>query len=59
MLKKSSKTGLVVKKKKKSNKLISKHSFMCGPTKFTVDKKYKFLKMMGGGAYGVVCSAIN
>lgn len=32
---------------------------MCGPTKFTVDKKYKFLKMMGGGAYGVVCSALN
>jgi mitogen-activated protein kinase 1/3 len=32
---------------------------MCGPTKFTVDKKYKFLKMMGGGAYGIVCSALN
>lgn len=59
MLKKSSKNGLVVKKKKKSTKTITKHTFMCGPTKFSVNKKYKFLKMMGGGAYGVVCSALN
>ncbi len=32
---------------------------MCGPTKFTVEKRYKFIKMMGGGAYGVVCSAMD
>ena len=47
-----------MKKKKNSTKVMIKHTFMCGPTKFTVDKKYKFIKMMGGGAYGVVCSAL-
>ena len=24
-----------------------------------MDSKYKFIKLMGGGAYGVVCSALN
>lgn len=24
-----------------------------------VDKRYKFIKMMGGGAYGVVCAALD
>lgn len=24
-----------------------------------MDNKYKFIKLMGGGAYGVVCSALD
>ena len=28
-------------------------------TTFVVDKKYEFIRMMGGGAYGVVSSALN
>lgn len=24
-----------------------------------MDKKYQYIKMMGGGAYGVVCAALN
>jgi serine/threonine protein kinase len=24
-----------------------------------VDKKYDYIKLMGGGAYGVVCAALN
>lgn len=26
---------------------------------FVVDKKYDYIKVMGGGAYGVVCAAHN
>jgi len=44
-----------------------KHSFDCGSntsvliqvTTFVVDRKYEYIKMMGGGAYGIVCSALN
>ncbi len=28
-------------------------------TKFEVDTKYEFIKMMGGGAYGVVCACLD
>lgn len=28
-------------------------------TTFVVDKKYEYIKLMGGGAYGVVCAALN
>lgn len=24
-----------------------------------MDKKYEYIKLMGGGAYGVVCAALN
>jgi serine/threonine protein kinase len=24
-----------------------------------VDKKYEYIRLMGGGAYGVVCAALN
>ena len=27
--------------------------------KFEVDRKYQFIKMMGGGAYGVVCACLD
>lgn len=36
-----------------------KHAFECGGQTFVVDDKYEFIKQIGHGAYGVVCSAIN
>lgn len=37
----------------------SKTSFQCGGQTFTVDAKYEYIKQVGHGAYGVVCSALN
>ena len=34
-------------------------TFECGGTTFTVESKYEFIKQIGHGAYGVVCSANN
>lgn len=34
-------------------------SFECGGTTFNVDAKYEYIKQIGHGAYGVVCSATN
>nr|AAR04351.1 putative MAPK [Tetrahymena thermophila] len=36
-----------------------KHKFDCGQTIFVVDEKYEYIKQIGYGAYGVVCSAVN
>ncbi|CAD8177060.1 unnamed protein product [Paramecium octaurelia] len=36
-----------------------KHAFECGGQTFVVDEKYEFIKQIGQGAYGVVCSAKN
>eukprot|EP01016_Furgasonia_blochmanni_P004780 TRINITY_DN1184_c0_g3_i6.p1 TRINITY_DN1184_c0_g3~~TRINITY_DN1184_c0_g3_i6.p1 ORF type:complete len:410 (-),score=102.49 TRINITY_DN1184_c0_g3_i6:104-1333(-) len=36
-----------------------KHAFECGGTTFIVDDKYEYIKLIGQGAYGVVCSALN
>lgn len=36
-----------------------KHSFKCGDSTFVVDNKYEFIKQIGHGAYGMVCSANN
>lgn len=36
-----------------------KHSFVVSGTTFTVDTHYEFIKQIGHGAYGVVCSAID
>ena len=47
------------KKEKKQVIPAGKHSFECGPTTFVVDDKYEYIKLMGGGAYGVVCAALN
>lgn len=41
----------------KQKKIPPKSTFMCGPTRFEVDARYEFIKMMGGGAYGVVAAA--
>jgi len=35
------------------------HSFQCGGTTFVVDEKYQYIKQIGYGAYGVVCSALD
>jgi len=34
-----------------------KHSFVAGGTTFTVPKRYEYIKVIGQGAYGVVCAA--
>jgi len=36
-----------------------RHSFKVHGTKFRVDKRYTFVKSLGTGAYGVVCSAMD
>jgi serine/threonine protein kinase len=36
-----------------------KRSFECSGTTFVVDEKYEFIKQIGSGAYGIVCSAID
>ena len=34
-------------------------SFNCAGTTFTVQDKYEYIKQIGHGAYGVVCSALD
>lgn len=36
-----------------------KHAFDCNGQTFIVDEKYSYIKQVGHGAYGVVCSAVN
>lgn len=36
-----------------------KHSFVAAGTTFTVPKRYEYIKVIGQGAYGVVCSALD
>ena len=36
-----------------------KVKWKAGDTEFEVDKKYEYIKCIGRGAYGVVCSALN
>ncbi|CAD8111168.1 unnamed protein product [Paramecium sonneborni] len=45
----------------KSKQVIpkGKHAFDCNGQTFIVDDKYQFIKQIGHGAYGVVCSALN
>jgi mitogen-activated protein kinase 1/3 len=45
--------------KKKIHVPKGKHAFECAGTTFVVDEKYEFIKQIGHGAYGVVCSALN
>jgi len=33
--------------------------FQCAGTSFVVQDKYEYIKQIGHGAYGVVCSAID
>ena len=40
-------------------KQSSKASFLVCGTRFDVDRKYRLIKPIGHGAYGVVCSAQN
>lgn len=35
------------------------NSFQCGGTTFVVDERYEFIRQIGYGAYGVVCSALD
>ena len=54
-LTKNSGKGMQVIKEKE--KVVSKlHSFVVAGTTFTVESKYKLIKQIGQGAYGVVCS---
>ena len=57
----SSSTKQIVKEDKidklKDDKSKSKmHSFVVAGTTFTVESKFKLLKQIGQGAYGIVCS---
>jgi len=36
-----------------------KHTFECAGTTFVVDERYEYIRQIGSGAYGVVCSAID
>jgi mitogen-activated protein kinase 1/3 len=36
-----------------------KHTFVVQGTSFTVNPRYEYIKQIGHGAYGVVCSAID
>eukprot|EP00826_Nyctotherus_ovalis_P055605 TRINITY_DN739_c0_g2_i1.p1 TRINITY_DN739_c0_g2~~TRINITY_DN739_c0_g2_i1.p1 ORF type:complete len:265 (+),score=92.89 TRINITY_DN739_c0_g2_i1:125-919(+) len=36
-----------------------KHSFTASGTTFTVPKRYEYIKVIGQGAYGVVCAALD
>ena len=49
------------KDSKKPQKSIpkNKHSFTFAGSTFIVDKKYEFIKRLGQGAYGVVCSCLD
>jgi len=46
-------------KPKVATKKTTKTSWVSGETKFVVDKKYEYIRCIGRGAYGVVCSALN
>jgi hypothetical protein len=37
----------------------NKHTFTCSGTSFTVNPRYNYIKQVGHGAYGVVCSATD
>ncbi len=37
----------------------TKHSFVAAGTTFTVPKRYEYIKVIGQGAYGVVCAAFD
>jgi len=44
---------------KQSRNTKGQSVFECGGTTFVVDEKYQFIKQIGYGAYGVVCSALD
>ena len=39
--------------------IAGKSQFICSGVLFTVDERYEFLKRLGYGAYGIVCSAYD
>jgi mitogen-activated protein kinase 1/3 len=39
--------------------LKGKVSFLCAGTTFTVEDRFEYIKQIGHGAYGVVCSAYD
>ena len=45
----------------KQNKPIphNKYVFTAAGSTFVIDKKYEFVKALGQGAYGVVCSCLD
>jgi mitogen-activated protein kinase 1/3 len=43
----------------KTKQIKGKTSFVCAGTTFVVDDKYEYIKQIGHGAYGVVCSAYD
>ena len=43
----------------KPKQLKGKTSFVCAGTTFVVEEKFEYIKQIGHGAYGVVCSAYD
>ena len=48
-----------IEKPLKQKQIKGKVSFVCAGTTFVVDDKFEYIKQIGHGAYGVVCSAYN
>jgi mitogen-activated protein kinase 1/3 len=57
MEKSSSSSSLAKQKRQRVGKGFT--SFPCGGTTFVVDERFEFIKQIGYGAYGVVCSAFD
>lgn len=57
--KKSGSAAEAIERPIKQKQLKGKTSFVCAGTTFVVDDKFEYIKQIGHGAYGVVCSAYD
>jgi mitogen-activated protein kinase 1/3 len=57
--KKSGSAAEAIERPIKTKQIKGKTSFVCAGTTFVVDDKFEYIKQMGHGAYGVVCSAYD
>ena len=59
--KKPSTSGAIeqIEKPIKTKQIKGKTSFVCAGTTFVVEDKFEYIKQIGHGAYGVVCSAYD
>lgn len=59
MAKKSGSATEAIERPIKTKQIKGKTSFVCAGTTFVVDDKFEYIKQIGHGAYGVVCSAYD
>ena len=57
--KKSGSAAEAIERPIKTKQIKGKTSFVCAGTTFVVDDKFEYIKQIGHGAYGVVCSAYD